>query len=463
MRFKTVLIGVPSIYLQKQMRDEVLRIYHDPANIVCVGSVETTSRDEINVFFQRETQEPRFVITTYHSCPLFVDLDKTFDVKIGDDAHHLVGMNENTFCSFHQIPSTKSLFMTATEKCLSRSSSPVYSMDDQTENEKITDYNLLVLKNTEEEVDAMIRNNGLCVENKDLFLSCYMCLKALEKYQGLTHMLFYTNTVETSILAMEYLDIIVSEGFVSIDIHTFYNKALHSRQAQKTIDMEIETFKQCRLGIISCVYLFGEGFDLPILNGVCIAENMQSEIRIVQYLLRPNRLDRNHPEKVSFIVLPYMDTDDWETENRSFEKVRKVVSQMRNSDEQKLRVGVTQGTKKKKNDASPEEQDTSQELFESLCELERLTLRLRYSKTLKSKYTEEEDEYCYIRSLNESLGITSEKDYRACKSYHPQYIENAELYFKSKGVWKGWKDFLNAMGGVARVVYKKEHSDKGGI
>jgi superfamily II DNA or RNA helicase len=258
--------------------------------------------------------------------------------------------------------------------------------------------------------------------------------------------LFYTNTVETSILAMKYLDNIVSKGLVSLEnMDEFYNKALHSQHSSKTIDMEIELFKQSKLGIISCVYLFGEGFDLPRLNGVCVAENMQSEIRIVQYLLRSNRIDHNHPEKVSFIVLPYMDTDDWETENRSFEKVRKVVSQMRNSDdtiEQKLRVGLHQQTDSEKSESSFEKQFISNELFESLCELERLKLRLRYSKTLKSNYTEEEDEYYYIRSLNESLGVKSEKEYIACKSFHPHYIENAEQYFKSRGVWKGWKDFL---------------------
>lgn len=467
MRFKTILIGVPSIYLQKQMKDEILRIYDDSENILCMGSIETTARDDINTFLQKETQEPKFVITTYHSCHIFIGIDVVFDVKIGDEAHHLVGTDKNTFCSFHQIRSKKSLFMTATEKCIEikhpyPNNSVIYSMDDKDvfgycidrksvkwaiEKKKITDYHILVLKNTKEEIDNIIRKNGLCIENKDLFLSCYMCLKAIEKYKNLTHMLLYTNTVETSILAMKYLDNIVSKGLVSFEnVDEFYNKALHSQQSSKTIDMEIERFKQSKLGIISCVYLFGEGFDLPKLNGVCVAENMQSEIRIVQYLLRPNRIDRNHPEKESFIVLPYMDTDDWETENRSFEKVRKVVSQMRNSDdtiEQKIRVGLLQQTDHEKNGSCSEKQYTSHELFENLCELERLKLRLRYSKTLKSKYTQEEDEYYYIRSLNERLGIESPKEYTACKTCHPQYIENAEHYFKSKGVWKGWKDFLN--------------------
>lgn len=467
MRFKTVLIGVPSIDLQKQMKKEILRIFPETDNILCIGSVETTSKEIMTNFMLKDTHEPRFVITTYQSCHLFRDMDFIFDFKIGDEAHHLVGTSENSFCAFHEIKSAKSLFMTATEKTHERkhpsNEKIIYSMDDEDvfgycidrktvrwaiENKKITDYSILVLKNTEEEVDAIIRKSGFCVEKKELFLSCYMCLKAMEKYEGLTHMLLYTNKVDHTMLTTHYIDMILSKGLISFDADDFYNNALHSPQHSDTIHREKEKFKQSRRGIISCVYLFGEGCDMPQLNAVCVADNMQSEIRIVQYLLRPNRLDPKNPAKRAFIVIPYMDTDDWERETRSFEKVRKVISQMRNSDdtiEQKLCLCVIQ-------EPSPEEKTPPEnqrsrvdpDLFDSGEGLEQLKLRLRWSKTLRSKNTEEEDEYQYIRSLNKSLGITSEKEYILSREKHPQYIENAESYFKTKGVWRGqWRDFLD--------------------
>ena len=44
-------------------------------------------------------------------------INYTFDFKIADESHHLVGYNNNiTKHSFHQIKSHKTLFMTATEK-----------------------------------------------------------------------------------------------------------------------------------------------------------------------------------------------------------------------------------------------------------------------------------------------------------------------------------------------------------
>ena len=36
-----------------------------------------------------------------------------------------------------------------------------------------------------------------------------------------------------------------------------------------------------KYGIITCINIFGEGFDLPKLNSVTFAENIYSEIGIV--------------------------------------------------------------------------------------------------------------------------------------------------------------------------------------
>jgi len=121
-----------------------------------------------------------------------------------------------------------------------------------------------------------------------------------------------------------------------------YNNSLHSKNCNN-LDSEVNKFKNTYYGIISCVYIFGEGFDLPKLNGVCIAGNMQSETRIVQYLLRPNRLDFENPNKKAYVIIPYIDADDWETQDKSYDKVRTIVSQMRNVDEnieQKIFVSV---------------------------------------------------------------------------------------------------------------------------
>ena len=42
-------------------------------------------------------------------------------------------------------------------------------------------------------------------------------------------------------------------------------------------------------GIITCIYCLGEGWDLPLLDGVVFSENMISYIRTLQSSLRPCR------------------------------------------------------------------------------------------------------------------------------------------------------------------------------
>lgn len=471
LEFKTVLIGVPSNNLQKQIKNEILKIFPHQTNILFVGGDETdsikstTDKTQIIKFLNNHiNSQPKFVISTYHSCHLLVDNDIAFEIKIGDEAHHLVGIEreENRgFRLFHKIISSKTLFMTATEKTIeTRTNKEIYSMENETifgkyidvksvhwaiENKKITDYNILVLKNTEDEVDQIITNLRLNIINKEIFISCYMCLKSFEEYNDLTHLLLYTNTTEDAELSKKYINEILSLNVLSIPKEKIYNNSLHSKNCND-LDIEVNKFKNTYYGIISCVYIFGEGFDLPKLNGVCIASNMQSETRIVQYLLRPNRLDFENPNKKAYVIIPYIDADDWETQDKSYDKVRTIVSQMRNVDEnieQKIFLSVMK--KEKNNDIKKEEMRSYYQDYifeENMSELNKIKLRLRYSKALSSKFTEEQDEYNYVRSINSSLNIKSKKDYTQQQEIHSNFISSPEEYFKSKGVWNNWYDFM---------------------
>ena len=483
LKFKSVVIGVPSNNLQKQIKNEILKIFPNKTNILLVGGDETdgikssTDKTEIIKFLNNNlNSQPKFVIPTYHSCHLLLDKDIASEIKFGDEAHHLVGIEKEEnrgFRLFHKIISSKTLFMTATEKTIEkRTNKEIYSMEDETifgkyidvksvnwaiENKKITDYNILVLKNTEDEVDEIITNLRLNIINKEIFISCYMCLKSFEKYNDLTHLLLYTNTTEDAELSKKYINEILSLNVLSIQKEQIYNNALHSKD-DNNFDNEVYKFKNTPFGIISCIYIFGEGFDLPKLNGVCIAVNMQSETRIVQYLLRPNRLDFENSNKKAYVIIPYIDTDDWEIKNKSYEKVRNIVSQMRNLDENiEQKIFLSVGKKEKKKETKIEEMRSYYEDYifqENGNELNKLKLRLRYSKALGSKFTEEQDEYNYVRSINSTLNIQSPEEYIQKKNIHCNFIDLPEEYFKSKGVWNNWYDFLGV--DTAKFIQSKQ-------
>lgn len=461
---KHVVIGVPSNYLQKQMAKEILKLYPNKANIIFIGSeiyngiIATTDKNYIKQFIDRQCDTCKFLVTTYHSCFLLVDDNYIFDFKIGDESHHLVGIendSERRFELFHKIKSKKTLFMTATEKIIDITTNKIkYTMDDENifgkcidlksvcwsiENKKITDYNLVLLKNTEQELEMIINKLQINVENKELFLSAFMTLKSLEIYQDLSHVLLYTNTTYNSDLTKKYIDQILNTGVITIPKNDIYNKSLHSRNCIN-IDDEVSEFKKFKYGIISCVYIFGEGFDLPDLNGVCIAENMRSETRIVQYALRPNRLNKTKPNKIAYILVPYVDNDN----NESYNKIKNLISQLRNVDDKieqkiKLKTSNIKLVDDEKNDNNYIEHIN---INDNVNELNIIRLRLKYSKTLYSDFTEEQDEFNYVKTLNKKLNLRSKYDYFKSKTNHANFIEQPEEYFTSRGVWSDWYDFI---------------------
>ena len=79
------------------------------------------------------------------------------------------------------------------------------------------------------------------------------------------------------------------------------------------------------------------------MDAVVFAENMHSNIRIVQSALRPIRKNINEPYKRAKIILPILDNDDWfgNNNNSDFKKVKEVIYHMGLEDEsitQKVKV-----------------------------------------------------------------------------------------------------------------------------
>ena len=432
------------------MINEIIKIFPE-RNILCIGTKKTfnditftTDKNHIRTFI--ETNNKFFIITTYTSCYLLTKYK--FDFKIGDEAHHLVGEtkeSEKGYLKFHNIVSSKTLFMTATEKTLDDST---YSMDNEMfgeiidiksihwaiENKRITDYHLMIFKNTESEIQNIINNLKIKIENNELFMSAFMSLKSIEKYNNLTHILIYTNTTYNSDLVKLYIDRIIETGILEyINYDNIYNKSLHCKENCCLKD-EVDEFKNKKYGIISCVYIFGEGFDLPKLNGVTFGENMDSYIRIIQSSLRPNRLDKENPDKIAYIMLPY--TEDNEN---SFNKVKEIIRKIGNEDEKiefKMKVFSSSFNYKSK-----EEKTLWCELLQNEEELCKIKLRLRYRKALDSSLSEEQDEYNYVQQINKNLQLKSKAEYILCELKHQHYIPDPDKYFL--GIWNNdWYDFL---------------------
>jgi superfamily II DNA or RNA helicase len=464
----TVLFGVYSKLLQKQVEDEIKKVYPD-ASIIFVGGHNSIADYEIvrkEIILNKGNYT--FVIAMYHSCDKLLNLKHTFDLKIGDEAHHLVGLDDNSkgFRAFHNIKSDKTLFMTATEKTIKNKQSnelSIYSMDDEEtfgkcidckstywaiQNKLITDYKVVVLKNAEETPWKILKKVGIVVHNMELFMSAFMTLKSMQTYcDKLTHIMIYTNNTENAELVKTYVDAILDANILQIKKEDVYNRAIHSKDADAVNHLKsiLDTFARKPYGIISCVYMMGEGFDFPKLNGVCVAENMKSLIRITQSLLRCNRLNHSAPLKKGYYLLPYIDNGKWNDPDNSFCKVREIIKKLANDDESlehKLVLLECKETEEKEDVRIKEYFYEEYHLEENKEELDKLVIKLKYNKSLTSDFSEEEDEYRYIRMINQELKLKSKIEYLQSAARHSDYIPDPYTHFTTKGVWRNWTDFL---------------------
>ena len=413
---KKICICVPWRNLLFQFYEEALKFFKKED--IYVKNIPSSKKDRY------------LVICTYY----FSDKIKNigFDLKIGDEAHHLVGNNpeedKKAYNHFHKIESKYTLFMTATEKMADSE----YSMDSELvfgkvidqksfnwafENKKIADCCVICYKSTVQEIDQIIKK---CVKteiiNKRLFNAAYMCVKSMEKNSKLTHILCYTNNINDSDLLKSYISMLINEKY-------FYNESLHSKSSL-CLEDELNKFKSSRYGIISSVAKFGEGFNEPKLNGICFCENSESIIKVTQYATRHLRLNKNDPNKLGFTLIPILDQDN----------IISLISQLRNIDS-----GIEEKIKIVTNKTISDSENNSEIFFENLeleenqQELEKIKFKLRLAK---KGYSDEEDEYAYEKLCNKGH-YTSKDDY-----FSKNNNKDPESYYKKKGVWTNWYDFL---------------------
>lgn len=500
LKYDTILAGVPSRNLVNQFKKEACKLFEED-NILGIASHDTCTTNESRITnFINSRRRYKVIITTYHSCPKLKKICDSenfiFDFKIGDEAHHLVGCKENKlnkkikiknkdelnskpediacFKKFHYIKSNKTLFMTATEKLIMDEDTydnTILSMEDEKifgnyideksvfwaiENNKITDYWLYILRSTLKQVEYLIKKVGVDIKNKELFLSAYMTLKTFEKNKNLTHVLIYANKTVNADLIDDYIKLILDKKLIDtnkVNINDLYHKSLHSKMNVDEnnedinhnqcfdLEFEVKEFKKSKLGIISCVQIFGEGFDLPKLNGVVVGEKMDSEIRIVQSLLRPNRLEKENPNKKAFILCPFLDNSNYREieKNDSYKKIKNIMFHLRNNDEcvfQKTKLFDIDYDREKK-----ARQKKDVEFIENEESLKNIKFCLRGS--LKSELSDAEEEYKFVQRINKEMNIKSRKEYLESIDEHSYYFEDPESHFKRLGIWENWYDFLS--------------------
>jgi superfamily II DNA or RNA helicase len=468
----TILIGVPNKLLLKQWEKITCVLFQSVPYLIVSGGVYI----ENIMRFLENNQKRCIVITTYSSVHKVYTATQNirfvFDMKINDEVHHLTSNNmrlahtTKKYIKMLNILSVKQLSLTATLKQLESigDDGNVVSNDNVEYfgeiidrkcllwaiNENIIcDYVIQTIITKEEQLEQQLSKFHIIEENdKRLFLSAFASLKSI--FDGHSHhLLIYSNNKDNSLKLIQYIKMLLDNNY--FDIPDLYYSNYHSEMKSKDQKEIINNFEKAKFGTITCVYCLGEGWDFPLLDGVVFAENMTSNIRIVQSALRASRKNKHQPNKKTKIILPILNRDDWleNNENPDLKKVREVIYQMGLEDEtitQKIKVFRIDIKKQPLNIISMKvgcaneiysEYDYDDELTKQLRlkTINRIALNITYEKAKK-----------IIADKN----IMDKKAYYELCERDNRLSLNPEELFKSK--FKNWVDYLS----IGRIYYDLE-------
>jgi len=466
----TILIGVPNKLLLKQWEEVICVLFQNIPYLIVSGGVDI----ENIMRFLENNQKRCIVITTYSSAhKVYTATQYTrfvFGMKLLDEVHHLTTSNmrlahtTKKYIQMLNIPSVKQLSLTATLKQLeSMCDDGMVVSNDNVEyfgeiidrkcllwaiNENIIcDYVIQTIITNEEQLEQQLSRFHIIEENdKRLFLSAFASLKSI--FDGHSHhLLIYSNNKDNSLKLIQYIKMLIDDNY--FDIPDLYYSNYHSEMKSKDQKEIINNFEKAKFGIITCVYCLGEGWDFPLLDGVVFAENMTSNIRIVQSALRASRKNKNDTNKKTKIILPILNRDDWleNNENPDLKKVKEVIYQMGLEDEtitQKIKVFRIEIEKQKPKPKEKEEREIVDEFGEYDDEL---TQKLRL-KTIKR--TALATTYEKARKIIADKNIKSKESYYELCERDNRLSKEPEIAFK--GQFTNWIEYLS----IERVYYDLE-------
>jgi superfamily II DNA or RNA helicase len=475
LKSNTILIGVPNIQLLDQWKNVITLLF---PTIPQLSVYENCTIKTINSFLTLN-QEKCIVLTSYASVHKIYSVSNSngfiFDIKILDEVHHLtshhsIEADHKTFVKILQIRSVKQLSLTATLKILEGNE---HLRDDEIiisntnieqfgevitkrcllwaiERKILCDYVIQTLCADEDDIHSLLLKFNIKIEdnnNKRLLLSAYCALKSIVDGHS-HHLLIYTNNRANSVQIVVYIKMLLSSMFIIPELmYSDFNGNMPKDKKTKIL----ANFEKAQYGIITCVYCLGEGWDFPLLDGVLFAENMTSNIRIVQSALRASRKNANEPEKISKIILPILNNwTDWtdESNNSDWKKVRQVIHQLGLVDEtishkvKVYKISLEKGKHYKPRNVSASKQtDCIGTYNEELTQLLRLQTVKRCA--LGTSYEK-------AKKLIVEKNIKTKEDYIILTESDNRLTQDPEDTYRGK--FTNWIDYLS----IERVYYDLE-------
>jgi hypothetical protein len=289
-----------------------------------------------------------------------------------DEAHRTAGNKDSQMFVYGMndefIPCKKRLYMTATERFVNphiigrakQLNYEVFSMDnieqygttftalpfrDAIDQGIISDYKIVLCCMNESELKKIIQDNQIIslgdhqVDAQTLFKQVLLA-KTMDDI-GINKVISYHRNIE---MAKEFInptngapisEVVsdISEDIEFADVYTGHINGTMSAGARKEI---FDAFIKAPYGVISNARCLTEGVDVPIIDAVYFAEPKNSIVDIIQAVGRSLRKDKNKPDKVSYIIIPMVISDNVakfeDIDPKEFSTLHSVIQALRDQD-----------------------------------------------------------------------------------------------------------------------------------
>jgi len=381
---KKIIVAVPSLNLVKQslndwtkeylahgITPEWLCICSDESagkvdidefntDIYDLGIPTTTNKVEIVSFLRKRTKNPKIIFTTYQSSPRLAECAReakaSFEFAVLDEAHKTVGIKEKSFSTLlfdKKIKIKKRLFMTATERVLRGRKDEVVSMNnpkiygediyvmtfkDAIDQDIISDYKILTMAISDNEVNALIEDNRyITKDNSDAessaqYLASGIALKKAFKKYEVKHAISFHRSIKLAKQFQEQqdeLNEVKSLRPIVQNLHISSKKTSGQR-----VEL-IKEFTEYNRSLLTNARCLTEGVDIPAIDCVMFVDPKQSVVDIVQAAGRALR--KFDGKDFGYILLPIIVPDNMSLEEFSdttaFKKITSIIAALSSQDE----------------------------------------------------------------------------------------------------------------------------------
>lgn len=368
-----ILFLAPSLALIKQTLEAWADQTKEPFTYMCVCSDRTVSSEiedegdisindfnvpvttdpsEISKFLRSSVKSKKIIFSTYQSLPVLLEGIKNasqfkFDLTIFDEAHRTAGTNDanifNLALTDENIPSSRRLFMTATERLVRPSLKKkaeeldriVFSMDNEEvygpvfhrydfgnaiKDKVISDYKVILAGVQEKELYEWIKQNqdvGLNQDSEEFrtgattLFTQILLAKALKEYPIRKVISFHSSIKNAQLFTTG-----MSHTPPLIDVITKIDKRIpnddvfisHINSSISTGDRKeiLDDFRESEYGIVSNARCLTEGVDVPVIDSVYFVEPKNSLIDIVQACGRALRKPVKSKKERAFFIVPVL-------------------------------------------------------------------------------------------------------------------------------------------------------------